>query len=231
MTGGAAPSSSATGRRYSVSKTFVKSTRPHSITEAETYREQETAPTLNAFDQRQGDGSSPTVMVIPEWSALAGTWVQSTFEELEASASSTVGFRARTSAWPAEGPVYPAAEAVSGLNSSGLCESCGHDGSSLRMFPDSLAPTGGETSVSYSAVWPTSGSAWRGESWTRAGSERPSGVVGSTLSDVLETGAVPKRYWVSAKAAAGILRRARHRRKILPPRLMGALEDLASTSP
>jgi len=181
------------------------------------------SPTLNQYELN-GREVTP-VMVIPEPSELAGTWSQLQLGLF------TEAFRVRTSVWPAGGPVYPAAAAVSGLNSSGLCPNCHHDGLSLRMFPDSYLPIAGETSVSYSAVWPTSGSAWRGECWTRAGSERPSAVVASSLSDVLETGDVPKRYWVSARAAEGILRRARRRKKVLPPRLMAALEELASTSP
>jgi hypothetical protein len=50
------------------------------------------------------------------------------------------------------------------------------------------------------------------------------------LSAVLQTAPVPRRYWLSAKAAAGILRRAAKRGKELPPRLMAALEGLASSS-
>jgi hypothetical protein len=44
-----------------------------------------------------------------------------------------------------------------------------------------------------------------------------------SLSDVLETGDVPQRYFLSAKACAGILRRAEKRGKQLPEQLHAAL--------
>jgi hypothetical protein len=54
-------------------------------------------------------------------------------------------------------------------------------------------------------------------------SESPSGGGGSLLSDVLETGAPPEKYFLSPKACAGILRRAEARRKQLPPLLRAVL--------
>jgi hypothetical protein len=48
-----------------------------------------------------------------------------------------------------------------------------------------------------------------------------------SLSDVLETGDVPRRYYLSAKACAGILRRAEKREKELPPALAAALSAVA----
>jgi hypothetical protein len=44
-----------------------------------------------------------------------------------------------------------------------------------------------------------------------------------SLSDILETGDVPQRYYLSAKACAGILRRAEKRGKKLPAALEAAL--------
>jgi hypothetical protein len=44
-----------------------------------------------------------------------------------------------------------------------------------------------------------------------------------SLSDVLERGAVPQRYFLSPKACAGILRRAQKRGKALPEMLHRAL--------
>jgi hypothetical protein len=43
------------------------------------------------------------------------------------------------------------------------------------------------------------------------------------LSDVLETGPLPERYSLSAKACSGILRRAERRGEELPPMLKAAL--------
>ena len=55
-----------------------------------------------------------------------------------------------------------------------------------------------------------------------------SAAVASSLSDILETGAVPQRFYLSAKACRGILRRAEKRGKALPPPLRAALLAVAS---
>lgn len=52
----------------------------------------------------------------------------------------------------------------------------------------------------------------------------PSDARESTLSQILEVNA-PSKYWLSAKACAGILRRAERRGKELPPMLKEALEE------
>ena len=48
-----------------------------------------------------------------------------------------------------------------------------------------------------------------------------------SLSDILETGDVPRQYYLSPKACAGILRRAGNRGKELPEQLMRALRAVA----
>ena len=58
---------------------------------------------------------------------------------------------------------------------------------------------------------------------TRNIGECPSVAVESTLSQILEAN-VPGKYSLSAKACAGILRRAERRGKALPPMLTAALE-------
>jgi hypothetical protein len=57
-------------------------------------------------------------------------------------------------------------------------------------------------------------------------SESPNAADGSGLLDIIETFAVPGRYYLSPKAAAGILRRTRRRGKELPPELLEALTDV-----
>jgi hypothetical protein len=52
-----------------------------------------------------------------------------------------------------------------------------------------------------------------------------------SLSDVLETGDVPQRFYLSAKACKGILRRAEKRGKTLPEQLVAALKAVASEQP
>jgi hypothetical protein len=63
---------------------------------------------------------------------------------------------------------------------------------------------------------------------TLNGSEWPSAAAVCSLSDTLETGAVPQRFFLSAKACAGILRRAEKRGKALPPPLRDALLAVAN---
>jgi hypothetical protein len=53
------------------------------------------------------------------------------------------------------------------------------------------------------------------------------GDVVCSLSDILETGDVPQRYYLTAKACLGILRRAGKRGKLLPQALRLALEAVA----
>ena len=55
--------------------------------------------------------------------------------------------------------------------------------------------------------------------------ECPSVAVESTLSQILEVNA-PQKYYLSAKACAGILRRAARRGKELPKMLKEALEEV-----
>lgn len=59
-------------------------------------------------------------------------------------------------------------------------------------------------------------------------SEWPKDAAVCSLSQVLETGPVPSRYFLSRKAATGILRRAARRGRALPSALRQALEALAT---
>lgn len=70
--------------------------------------------------------------------------------------------------------------------------------------------------------WTLSTSEWN---HTRVPSHSDGGVC--SLSDILETGGVPGKYYLSAEACAGILRRAAKRGKDLPPILHRALEAVA----
>ena len=53
------------------------------------------------------------------------------------------------------------------------------------------------------------------------------GVSVCSLSDILETGDVPQRYFLTARACRGILRRAEKRGKALPSALHQALRSVA----
>ena len=68
-------------------------------------------------------------------------------------------------------------------------------------------------------------SASRGACSTRNTGECPSAARESTLSQILQADA-PEKYYLSAKAAAGILNRAKKRGKELPTMLREALEEV-----
>jgi site-specific DNA-cytosine methylase len=102
------------------------------------------------------------------------------------------------------------------------------DGFLLRTFPDYFPQTADAISPSFSRRWPTSGfSTARGACWTADTSESPSdGDASSFLPDVLQEDA-PQRFYLSPKAAAGIIRRAKKRGRKLPKELAPALTELA----
>lgn len=102
------------------------------------------------------------------------------------------------------------------------------DGSSLKTFPDSFPQTTDEISELFSRRWPKSGfTTSPGECWTADTSECPSGGGEfSSLPDVLED-QVPERFYLSQKAAAGILRRSEKRGRDLPKHLHQALSALS----
>ena len=58
-----------------------------------------------------------------------------------------------------------------------------------------------------------------------------SGDAVCSLSDILETGDVPQRFYLTARACQGILRRAGKRGKELPPPLARALAAVAGSEP
>lgn len=146
-------------------------------------------------------------------------------------------FSAEASRDPAKTSPSPATEQDSPgtdpASSSSSCESPmtlfgTEDGSSLRMFPDCFPATTDEISPSFSRRWPSSGfTTSPGECWTADTSECPNGGGEfSSLPDVLEA-IVPERFYLSQRAAAGILRRAEKRGRELPAHLQAALENLA----
>lgn len=107
------------------------------------------------------------------------------------------------------------------------------DGTSPSCWQNSVAST--PTSPSVAGATPVSASApsaaSRGACWTHNTSEFPSAAVVCSLSDALETRAVPPKYFLSRTAAMGILRRAEKRGRDLPPTLRMALEQVALSPP
>ena len=92
-----------------------------------------------------------------------------------------------------------------------------------KTSPVSCHPTEDGTLAPSSGGWQNSGIVAPGECWTLSTSEYPSDGVASSLSDILETGDHLRPYYLSAKACAGILRRAAKRGKELPQQLRRAL--------
>ena len=77
--------------------------------------------------------------------------------------------------------------------------------------------------------WQNSGMGSPTECLTLNTSEWPSAAAVCSLSDTLETGDVPQRFFLSAKACQGILRRAEKRGKKLPIPLQSALINTAGS--
>ena len=96
-----------------------------------------------------------------------------------------------------------------------------------RTSPAFCHPTADGISLPSSAGWQNAGMGSLTECLTLAISEYPSVVVASSLSAMLEAGNVPQRYFLSARACAGILSRAARREKVLPPLLEAALHQSA----
>ena len=99
-------------------------------------------------------------------------------------------------------------------------------GLSGKTSPVSCHRTEDGTLVPSSGRWKTSGMVSRTGSWTLSTSEWPSDAAVCLLSDILETGDLPQRFFLSATACQGILRRAEKRGKKLPEQLYQALKGV-----
>ena len=212
--------------------TFVKAQKAHDPDDCERWEE---SPAANTLSER--DGSAPATLVAFAWD----DYNQAATEELTptlcqkfASVYSAEASPARTSAPPASEPASPANDPASSSSSheSLTLFSPLEDGSSLRTFPDYFPPTVAEISPSFLRRWPSSGfTISPGESWTADTSECPRGEGASTyLRDVLEE-TVPAGYYLSQRAAAGIIRRASRRGRTLPPTLEKTLREMAPLEP
>ena len=107
-------------------------------------------------------------------------------------------------------------ELLTSLGRSGLLSK-----TSLAFYPATEEPT----SLSSFAGWSNAGMASPGGYSTLSISEWPSAAAVCSLSEVLETDVAPK-YFLSAKACSGILRRAERRGKALPTTLLQALQQV-----
>ena len=141
--------------------------------------------------------------------------------------SSAAASPARTYQWPVSVRASLADAQASGMSFTESCPSCGLPFASSRTFPGFLAPIADVISGSSSGAWANSGLLSDGAYWTVSTSESRNAAAVCTLSAVLQEH-VSSKYFLSAKAATGILRRAERRGKTLPTPLMLALEALAT---
>ncbi len=98
-----------------------------------------------------------------------------------------------------------------------------------RTSPASYPVVEDEILPPYFEGWMNSGMGGRTECLTLNTSEWPSDAAVCSLSDTLETGDVPQRFFLSATACKGIQRRAEKRGKSLPQQLQAALTAVAQT--
>lgn len=146
---------------------------------------------------------------------------QSTFswEELPARASPSPDCD-RGSATPAAGSCLPFLRSLGVIGLNGLCGKTSP--ASYQVTEDGiLAPSSGR--------WGSWGTGGPIACATLNGGEWPSEGAVCSLSDVLEISDVPPRYFLSAKACAGILRRAGRRGEKLPPALEHALQAVTTS--
>jgi hypothetical protein len=101
-------------------------------------------------------------------------------------------------------------------------------GLSGKMSPECCQVTEEGILVPSSGRWANSGMGSPTGFLTLNTSEWPKDAEESLLSDTLETGDLPERYYLSPKACQGILRRAEKRGKQLPQMLKEALEAVAN---
>ena len=133
---------------------------------------------------------------------------------------------ARMLAWPDAARDWLESEADFGLSSTEFLQSLARDGLLSRTSPACYPATADGTLPPSFEGWSNSGMACAGGYLTLSISEWPSEGVVCSLSAILETD-VPRKYYLSARAARGILRRAEKRGKALPPMLHHALLSLA----
>ncbi len=117
-----------------------------------------------------------------------------------------------------------------------LLAAIGPDGWFGRTSPASCRQTADGTLEPSLGCWQNSGMGSPTEfltlstsEWTALPAQFPSDDGVCSLSDILETGDVPQRYFLSAKACAGILRRAEKRGKQLPQPLALALKAVVDS--
>lgn len=136
-------------------------------------------------------------------------------------------FPVKTCPLPDAGRAWMESGADFGTSSVALLETFARAGWLSRMSLDFYPATADGTLPSSFAGWSNAGMASPGGFSTLSISEFPNAAAVCSLSAVLETDALP-RYFLSAKACQGILRRAERRGRELPALLRQALSAAAT---
>ena len=143
------------------------------------------------------------------------------------STSSAADSPARTLAWPDAARDWLASGADCGSSSIALLQTLSRDGLLSRTSPVCYPAIEDRILPPSFAGWSNAGMASPGGFWTLSISEWPSAAAVCSLSAILETD-VPPRFYLSAKACRGILRRAAQRKRALPTPLREALSAVAT---
>lgn len=128
-----------------------------------------------------------------------------------------VDSHARTYRWLDAVLVWLAAGAASGSSLHELWAAFARDGLLSRMSPAYYPVQKGETWEYSPERWPSSAIGGPTGCLTLSSSEWPNDGVVCLLSQVLERQPIPRKYYLTPQAAAGILRRAAKRGKKMPP--------------
>ena len=138
------------------------------------------------------------------------------------------------SPWQDCGVALPIREAISLSPTLGLLTAIGLGGSSGKTSPVYCQADEDGTLAPSSGHWGTSGMGGLIGYSTRSLCEHADSLgpfrnddAVCSLSDILETGDVPQRFYLTPKACSGILRRAGKRGKQLPAALASALLSVA----
>ena len=145
-------------------------------------------------------------------------------------------FGQTSSAGDSHARIYPSPETVKGwleeeadcgTNTIELSVSLNRNGWSWKTYQDFFQAKAEGTLPSSFEGWMNSGTWGCGKLLTVNSLEYPSAAAVCSLSDILET-QVDLKYFLSAKACRGILRRADKRGKDLPPMLLRALQAVGT---
>lgn len=159
---------------------------------------------LTFLSEEHHASPSPSPDCERDWTMRVATWPSNLVKFLQESARTGSFGKTSPEFCPATGDAI--LQHFWDLSRDGAYRSLAEVGAMPELSPDTKTPTESPT-----------------EFLTLNISEWPKDGAACSLSDILETGDLPRRYFLSEKACAGILRRAAKRGKKLPEALQRAL--------